>query len=54
MNAVDKALSAARITPEEALDLLEHADLTTLGALADLARRRCTRTGSSPTSSTAT
>jgi len=40
MNAVGKALSGARITPEEALDLLEHADLTTLGALADLARRR--------------
>ena len=40
MNAVDKALSGARITPEEALDLLEHADLTTLGALADLVRRR--------------
>jgi cyclic dehypoxanthinyl futalosine synthase len=40
MNAEAKALAGTRITPEEALDLLEHADLTTLGALADLTRRR--------------
>ena len=34
------ALAGERLAPDHALALLEHADLTTLGALADLARRR--------------
>ena len=35
-----KVMAADRITPDEALLLLEHERLTTLGALADLVRRR--------------
>lgn len=37
---LDRALDGVRITPGEALVLLEDADLLTLGALADAARRR--------------
>ena len=36
----DKLLAGERIAPEEALALHRHEDLTTLGALADLVRRR--------------
>jgi cyclic dehypoxanthinyl futalosine synthase len=36
----DKVIGAERITPDEALLLLEHEDLVQLGALADLVRRR--------------
>jgi len=38
--AVSRALGGERIAPEEALLLLERADLVTLGAMADLTRRR--------------
>ena len=36
----NKVLAEQRISPDEALMLLQHEKLTTLGALADLVRRR--------------
>lgn len=38
--AADKAIAGERLSPEDALLLLEREDLTRLGVLADLARRR--------------
>jgi cyclic dehypoxanthinyl futalosine synthase len=40
MSTERNVLEGGRITEEEALDLLEHGELTRLGALADLVRRR--------------